>query len=243
MRVRVGLENGIEGRSLAWGLDYPGCFSYGQNGPEALINFPMALIRHKNWVESRIENSWLSDLKDFDVGLEEVFECYNIDKDYNSVDSDIEINAWFRDDWRPLTKLEVQRGLMLLAWSRGELLELIQSIPAEIIDLEHPGELWPIRGIVRHIANGEHWYLSRFSRQDTPRAELPEDMLERLTAVRRNVNCVLEKMPGDRTVVGVMGEFWSPRKFLRRLLWHEKDHILHIQKLAFPTAGEQKESS
>lgn len=237
MRIRVGLENGFEGRSLAWALDYPGCFSYGQNGPEALINLPMALIRHKNWVDSRAPDSWLSDLKDFDVGLEEVFECYNIDENYNLVDSSIEINAWFRDDWKPLTGLEVQRGLLLLAWSRDELLELIQSLPDGTLDLAYPGERWSIRGILKHIANAEHWYLSRLSLEDRPRAELPEDVMERLQVVRMNVNLVLEKMAGNQTVVGVKGEFWSPRKFLRRTLWHEKDHILHIQKLAYPPGG------
>jgi hypothetical protein len=29
----------------------------------------------------------------------------------------------------------------------------------------------------------------------------------------------------------VDGEFWSPRKALRRALWHERDHIDHINKL------------
>jgi hypothetical protein len=32
-------------------------------------------------------------------------------------------------------------------------------------------------------------------------------------------------------VVGQDGELWSPRKLLRRALWHEMDHIKHIQKL------------
>ena len=27
------------------------------------------------------------------------------------------------------------------------------------------------------------------------------------------------------------GEIWSPRKLLRRALWHELDHIGHIYKL------------
>jgi hypothetical protein len=32
-------------------------------------------------------------------------------------------------------------------------------------------------------------------------------------------------------VVGKEGELWSPRKVVRRMLWHERDHIEHIQKL------------
>ncbi len=28
MRILVGIENNIEERSLAWALEYPGCFAY-----------------------------------------------------------------------------------------------------------------------------------------------------------------------------------------------------------------------
>jgi hypothetical protein len=27
-------------------------------------------------------------------------------------------------------------------------------------------------------------------------------------------------------------EFWSPRKLLRRAVWHERDHTTHIRRLA-----------
>lgn len=40
MQIRVGLENGIEGRSLAWVFDNPGCFAYGKNGTEAILRVP-----------------------------------------------------------------------------------------------------------------------------------------------------------------------------------------------------------
>ncbi len=234
MQIRVGVENGIEGRSLAWALDYPGCFAYGKDGPETLLNFPRALINYKSWVDSRMPGSWLKDLVDFDVRLEEVFECYNVDENYNLVPNKIEINAWFRDDWKPLTEIEIERGMLLLAWSREELLDLVAGLTPAQMDLEHPGELWPIRGIVRHIANGEFWYLSRFSLAGMARSELPENEMDRLSVTRKRVNEVLKTLAGDKTVIGVMGEFWSPRKLLRRLLWHELDHIRHIQKLAYP---------
>ena len=235
MPIRIGLENGIEGRSLAWALDYPGCFAYGKDGTEALIAFPRAIIKYKQWIDSRAQESWLTDLSEFHVRLEEVFECYNIDENYNPAENDIEINAWFRDDWRPLTEVEIEHGTLMLHWTREDLLDLIAGLTKEQMDAEHPGELWPIRGIVKHIANGEHWYLRRFGREGIPRSELPENELERLEVTRKRVYEVLSAMAGDRTVVGVMGEFWSPRKFLRRTLWHELDHIQHIQKLAYPS--------
>ena len=37
MRISIGLELDNEGRALAWALDFPGCFAYGPQGPEAVI--------------------------------------------------------------------------------------------------------------------------------------------------------------------------------------------------------------
>jgi len=42
---------------------------------------------------------------------------------------------------------------------------------------------------------------------------------------------VLPDLAGSSQVLGVNGEFWSPRKVLRRAAWHEIDHIEHIFKL------------
>jgi hypothetical protein len=45
------------------------------------------------------------------------------------------------------------------------------------------------------------------------------------------VNETLPGLEGLADVCGVEGEFWSPRKLLRRAAWHERDHIQHIQRL------------
>ena len=63
------------------------------------------------------------------------------------------------------------------------------------------------------------------------RAALPEDVLERLAAVRARLLHVLPDLEGLDLVVGRNGEFWSPRKLIRRALWHERDHTDHILKL------------
>ena len=106
MQIRIGLENGIEGRSLAWVLDYPGCFAYGKDGTEAILRTPQALLTYREWVGEHTGDSWLQDLEDFDIALTEIFECYSID----SGDKKIEINAWFNDDTRPLSKLGNREG-------------------------------------------------------------------------------------------------------------------------------------
>jgi hypothetical protein len=41
-----------------------------------------------------------------------------------------------------------------------------------------------------------------------------------------------------RQVAGIDGEFWSPRKLLRRAVWHERDHTEHIGKLIRKNGGD-----
>ena len=55
--------------------------------------------------------------------------------------------------------------------------------------------------------------------------------MARLQKVRALLNATLPKLEGVVKAVGVDGEFWSPRKVLRRALWHERDHTEHIKKL------------
>ena len=233
MIVRVGLENNIEGRSLAWALDYPGCFAYGKESSEAILRFPQALVSHQSWVASHTDDSWLADLDDFDIRLADVFECYSINRDTYEPDPEgIEINAWFRDDWKPLNVIETKRGALLLTWAREELQELIASLDGNLMDRKFTGERWTVRGILGHIANAEFWYMDRLNLAGCKRSELPEDVFDRLQVTRSRMLQILPELAGDRIVVGVQGEFWSPRKVLRRAIWHELDHLQHIHRLS-----------
>jgi hypothetical protein len=94
----------------------------------------------------------------------------------------------------------------------------------------YPGERWSINGILNHLGSAEWWYLDRLGLA-FPRAQVPEEPLAWLDTVRKRFNSTLYKLSDVKRVVGVDGEFWSPRKLLRRSLWHERDHIEHILKL------------
>lgn len=231
MRVKIGVENGIENRSLAWALDHPGCFAYGSEGSEAILRFPQAFLRYKEWVDSHLPDSWLADLQDFDIHLQETYEVTRINAEFNPDPTGIEINAWFLYDWKPLTAEEIRRGQLILSWSREDLLELVAGLSAEQLTTKFPEERWDIQGVLRHIANAEHWYLDRLCLAQYKREELPEDVFERLLKVRRRTDEVLPTLVENKEVRGVSGEFWSPRKLLRRAAWHEIDHIEHILKL------------
>ncbi len=230
MRFEIGIENNVDGRSLAWALDWPGCFAYGLNLEGALAEMPAAICDYSTWIISHCHGERWMETDEIRLHLAGKWDVYKIDQDFNLTDDGEEINAWFRHDWKPLTDQDVKRGEQLLAWSHDDLLDTVQGLTPQALQAEHPGERWNIAGILKHVGGSEWWYLDRLGLA-FPSQELPQDPFERLEASRA---CLLKALPslvGSTQVVGVEGEFWSPRKLLRRAVWHERDHTTHIQKL------------
>lgn len=231
MQIRVAIENGNDGRSLAWALDYPGCFVYGPDESTVILDISQAYLRYAEWVSRHTSRSWVK-INSLDIRLVEVWQCYFINDDFQIRENGIEVNAWFRDDWRPLSKLDVTRGKLLLGWSREDLLAVAQPLTKQQMILYSPGaERWTIQRILQHIANAEWWYLDRLELAPWKKADLPEDPFTRLELVRTRVIEVMDELPGLQKVNGKEGEFWSPRKLLRRLLYHEHDHLGHLLQI------------
>lgn len=226
---KVGLENNTEGRSQAWVLGHPGCFAYGAEGSQALQAVPQAIRAYREWIAAHTSASWLVGA-DAEYSLEETWECYTINEVYELAQQGYEVNAWFRHDWLPLNAEEIERGLLLLSWVREDLLKTVGSLSPDILARSHPGERWSIAGILNHIGGAEWWYQERLGLA-FPRSDVPDDPMQRLEKVRSNLVKVLPALTGSTRVVGLSGEFWSPRKLLRRAVWHEADHIAHIRKL------------
>ncbi|HNT53662.1 MAG TPA: DinB family protein [Anaerolineaceae bacterium] len=232
MNIRVGLEYAFEGRWLAWALDYPGCFAYGPDASGTLVQVVPALIAYQDWVARNTSHSWLANLGDFDIRLTEVWQIYRVDADYEIVlEEGYEVNAWFQQDWLPLTRVDVRRAAQLLDWTRSDLLSVVAGLTDAQLDAEYPGQRWSIRGILSHVATAEWWYLDRLGLASLARTALPKDPLERLSVVRHQLQSVLPDLEGVEQVNGKLGELWSPRKLVRRALWHERDHVNHIVQL------------
>jgi hypothetical protein len=234
MQIRIGLENNIEGCSLAWALDYPGCFAYGMDEAEALIRLPRALLKYEIWIKDHTPQAWV-DFKDMDMRVVDRFDTFCINDMYELVPEGqgYEINAWFLDDWRPLSKIEIEQGLKIFHWQREELLAGLSTLDPEILEKDFPGHRWNILGIVKHIANAELYYLSRMNLTDLTRQDLLPDPEARLKQTAEQVDKIFPSFADLVKVVGIEGEFWSYRKILRRTLWHQRDHIEHIKELAF----------
>jgi hypothetical protein len=233
MIFQAGIENNNEGRSIAWALEHPGCFAYGINGNAASLNLEVALSKYAGWILRHKPDTWLNFAEqDVEIVINGIWEVYYINDglDKTSEADGYSVESFFPYDWKPLTLLEIKHALALLTWSREDLLKSVHGLGEAKLNQTYPGERWSINGILGHVGGAEWWYLERLG-QAFPRPDVPEDPLARLEKVRRHFTALLPKWEGVKQAVGVDGEFWSPRKILRRALWHERDHVDHIQKL------------
>jgi hypothetical protein len=234
MLFQVAFENQLAGRSIGWVLDHPGCFAYGENADAALAATPRAIADYAAWVASRNQGNCWVEIDEIELLITDTWDVYTINDEFEIAQEGYDVDAWFRHDWKPLTVQDLERGEKLLAWSRADLLDAVNGLSAEALNAQYPGERWNILGILGHVGGAEWWYLDRlglgFARQD-----VPKDPFERLEKVRARLLDVLPGLVGSRKVLGIDGEFWSPRKLFRRTLWHERDHTGHIHKLCSPS--------
>jgi hypothetical protein len=233
MIFQVGVENHNEGRSIAWALEHPGCFAYATNEDGALLNLESALSKYAGWILRHETRTWLNFAEsEIEIVVNGTWDVYYINDDLDkATEADgYNVGSFFPYDWKPLTTIEIRRGLSLLTWSRDDLLKSVNGLSPEKLDATYSGELWSIRGILDHVSRAEWWCLDRLGLA-FPRSQMPEDPLARLEMVRKHLASALFKLDGVKQIVGIDGEFWSPRKLLRRVLWHERDHTEHIRKL------------
>ena len=232
MIFRIGIENNNDDRTIAWALDYPGCFAYGQNSEEAQKNFPGAARDYAAWI-ARHGDSWLDDK--VEIIVEETFDAYFINRAFERVERGRDtymVESFFVQDWKPLLPHEIEQALKLLIWSRADLMNIVKGLSAEKLEQIYPDERWNINGILKHIGGAEWWYQERIGYPyPEDEEDVPADPFERLAIVRDHFNSLLPKLNGMDKVIGLDGEIWSPRKALRRALWHERDHTEHIRKL------------
>ena len=234
MQIRIGIENNIEGRTLTWALDYPGCFAYGMDEAEALIKLTKALLEYEYWIKNHTHQPWVN-LEEMDIRVEERFETFRLGTDYKPAPpgEGYEINAWFIDDWRPLSAKEIEHGLLIFNWQRDELLAGLSTLDPALLEKEFPNQRWTITGIAKHVATAELWYLQRLNLTEISHQALPPDYAERLSQTNALINEIFPQFMDQVKVRGIDGEIWSYRKILRRTLWHQRDHIDHIKQLVF----------
>jgi hypothetical protein len=229
MPLKIGIENGMEGRSIVWVLDHMGCFSYGSQPESALEALPAAIQEYNQWLVSHGKESWCIPPNQEPL-LDGTWDVFHIDENYRVSESGYEVNAWFQDDWRPLSKAEIDRGSELLGLTRQDLLGGVSGLDEKALNNKPSADSWSIDQVLNHVRNAEWWYLDRLG-MAYPRNDMPLEIFESLKKIREHMLDILTNLAESNLVLGIDGEFWSPRKLLRRTVWHERDHTFHIKEL------------
>ncbi len=132
----------------------------------------------------------------------------------------------FLTDYDTLRPNEIEMLFRWMAISRQELMDLVKQIPPDALDWQPDAETPSVRDIICHVAEADLWYTDRLT-------QWPEAPLFRLAATR---GVALERLRSlnekDRASVKIHeGEEWTPRKVMRRMLEHEREHIAQLYGL------------
>jgi hypothetical protein len=220
MRYRLGVEDIEPGHWIAWVLGLLGCFSAAPRAADAINGAPRAIAAFASWRSGH--GRPLPILDDaIEIQVEEVFHAFHSSADYL-------VNAFFADDQRPLTAAEVGEASWLLSCTRRDLLNAIERAPNDSRQPAQSDQDGSLSDILRHIAVAERWYFGLIGHEQAP---LPDDSLLAIEQVRAHSLRCLPLMVADGVIRERSGERWSPRKVVRRTLWHERDHTGQIQKL------------
>jgi predicted RNase H-like HicB family nuclease/uncharacterized damage-inducible protein DinB len=133
----------------------------------------------------------------------------------------------FLTDYDAIHPNEMETLFRWMAVSRQELMDLVKSLPEGASEWKPDDDTPSIRDILCHMAESDLWYTDRLK-------QWPEAPLFRLAATR---GVALERLRAlsDQERVRVTkheGEEWTPRKVIRRMLEHEREHITQLRDLA-----------
>jgi predicted RNase H-like HicB family nuclease len=210
----------MDGQWIAHVPDLPGCFATNADRERAIAAAPRAIEQYFNWAEA---HGLRVPRPSPPLVVGEVIRSWVYEGDY-------EVNAFFASDRPPLDAEEIDEFRRLLEVTRADLLEEVKGLEPHQLDKQITGERWPIGGVLKHVANAELWYMDRLA-VAFPKSDLPDDPLARLSKVREHLEQKIDGLAHWTGVVTLSGETWSARKVIRRTLWHERDHTLHIRKL------------
>ena len=140
----------------------------------------------------------------------------------------------FPTDYDALYPNEMEALLRWMAVSHQELVDLVKDLSEETLSWKPDDGDRSIKDIIYHLANAEIWYTDRLK-------QLPEAPLYRLAAARGVALERLRSVVGSEKAVTTIhdDEDWTPRKIIRRMMEHEREHIQQIREILKNKTGDK----
>ena len=215
-------------------LDFPGCFGRGTDEASALTDLQAALQQYFADLHRHGEIREIPAA--FDIRIVE--RSGQASGPFDPGDT----AALFEREKAPIETGEIDRCFRLADGNRADLIVLAGALPDRMLDWTSPQfDGFTIRKILRHIGNGEKWYVSRILSPEEEPAEWDHDrdmpVYEYLDATRRTCRDIYRALAPERLDGRVLypahhtsnpAEAWNVRKSLRRMLEHEREHTAHI---------------
>jgi len=230
--INLLLETGQDGGALLYSVNPPGLAGWG-----ASVETAMAAAADRGWEELAAmaiaaDRRW-ADLRRTigATGPGPEFVIREAVQRRGAVANGM-TTATFQADLTPLDRAAVQAALALLERSRARLL----SIRGILLEQPDSGQAalafrsLPRRKTIaeqlKHIAAAERWYIGKIS-PGLPPLPATRDIWQRLETVRGLVVARLAALDGPalNAATKINGERWTPRKVLRRLMYHEQFHL------------------
>jgi predicted RNase H-like HicB family nuclease/uncharacterized damage-inducible protein DinB len=223
--LRAGIENPEPNCWVVSVFDLLGCYSSGRTEEDAVAQAGRRVHQYFEWLGRKDGNP-----APFEESVR-VLIAERIETRPWPQEPAFLVQAYFEDDARPLRPWDLDIAGRLLEWSRQDLLLLCGSLlPDYLSQIENAPNWKTLDGLLGHLWETEKLILNRMGAV-VDAAEMPGDAMGRLQIVRKRFQEKLPEWAEADTVVEEFGEKWSPRKALRRVLWHERDHIWQLEGL------------
>jgi predicted RNase H-like HicB family nuclease/uncharacterized damage-inducible protein DinB len=226
-KFSVSFEVGSDGWCTAWVPELLGCFLNEQSERSALRMLPEAIGAYLRWLRRHGEQIRLPRT----VAVNTV-ERWQVPQPLRWGNYEV-LHGFERP---PVTRSEIRSALRWMRYMRNDTLRLLDQLPRQGLDWTRPGQERTIRKHLYHIAQGEQWYLQRLDLGPGPNVLVPTgDPIPHLASVRAMVVSRLSGIMGEecaRIVEANNGRWWSARKMLGRMLYHERYHIRSMARIA-----------
>ena len=208
--------------AMLWADAYPGAYSRGEPVSMALEKFPKALSEYAEWAHG----APMPNLAESDFV---VTHAYQTDLHVDDADSDV----LFPSERLPMDMTEYTQKKQLCIRSAMDFEKLYVSIPQKDRALRKSRRTFygkipcSAREMTEHTNNTLEYYADAFGVPFETEGGFVED--------RKRFFSAIESMPdflAPRVFTARDGELWTLKKFLRRILWHDRIHAHALYRLA-----------